>query len=193
MLFLHRNLGPLATLAAKDPTRYAANAVRVRDPGDGSYRLEVTDGRRLMVVRSPAAEAQNYPALDPAFRGAADVLVPAESWREAFRAKGKKGQGLPVGLAADDTSFKLAVGEKVVTGSAPEGRFPEFTAVLPKKPALLALRVDPMLLAGLLLAAAALDPSGGVALLFYGREKPLGVSGRNDAGLFFDGLLQPLT
>ncbi len=85
------------------------------------------------------------------------------------------------------------MGVKVVTGALPEGRFPEFSFVLPRKPALLAVRVDPTLLAGLLLAAAALDPVGGVALLFYGREQPLGIVGHNDAGQFFDALISPLT
>jgi hypothetical protein len=53
--------------------------------------------------------------------------------------------------------------------------------------------VDPALLAGLLLAAAALDPTSGVGLLFYGSDKPLGVIGHNGGGQFFDGLLMPLT
>ncbi len=53
--------------------------------------------------------------------------------------------------------------------------------------------MDPTLLAGLLAAAAALEPVGGVELLFYSRTAPLGVAGRNAAGQFFDGLLMPLT
>ncbi len=188
-VFLPRNLAALAGVVAKDATRFSVNALHVIDGGD-TYRVEATDGRRLAVVRGPAPEAQ-HPALDTAFGGAAEALVPADSWREAFRAKGKKEQ--PVGLVADDTSFKLAVGQTVIEGQRPEGRFPSCDAVLPKKPALLALKVDPTLLAGLLAAAAALEPVGGVELLFYGREKPLGVSGKNDAGQFFDGLLMPLT
>ena len=191
-LYLPKNLAALANVAAKEATRYSADALHVLDL-DGTYRVEATDGKRLAVVRGPCPPAQNYPALQPAGQSAADVLVPVESWREAFRAKGKKDQELPVGLVADDTSFRLAVGQKVIEGALPEGRFPAFSAVLPKKPAICSIKVDPALLAGLLQVAAALDPSGGVALLFYGREQPLGVMGRNDAGQFFDGMLQPLT
>jgi DNA polymerase III sliding clamp (beta) subunit (PCNA family) len=190
-VFMPKNLAALANVAAKEATRYSANALHVIDLGD-TYRVEATDGKRLAVVRGPCPEAQ-YPVLDAVLGGAADVLVPAESWREAFRTKGKKDLALPVGLVADATSFRLAVGQKVIEGALPEGRFPAFSAVLPKKPAICAVKVDPVLLAGLLQAAAALDPSGGVSLLFYGREQPLGVMGRNEAGQFFDGMLQPLT
>ncbi len=187
-VFLPKNLAALANVAAKEATRYSANALRVLDQS-GAYRVEVTDGRRLAVVRGPCPVTQ-YPAMDAASQGAADVLVPVPDWKAGFRLKGKD---RPVGVVADDTSFKLVVGEDVVSGARPEGRFPNFDFALPKKPAICAVKVDPALLAGLLLAAAALDPAGGVALLFYGREQPLGVAGRNDAGQFFDGLVSPLT
>src|SRR5262249_23933108 len=112
---------------------------------------------------------------------------------EAFKAKGKKDQALPVGLVAEDMQFRLAVGAKVITGAQVEGKYPPVDHALPKRPALLALRVDPTLLASLLLAAAALEPTSGVSLRFYGAGSLLGVAAHNGAGLFFDGLLMPLT
>jgi hypothetical protein len=188
-LFLHRNLGPLAALAARDATPYSANALRVQDPGDGSYRVEVTDGRRLAVVRGPCPQAE-YPALGATPHAAADVLVPVTDWKAGFRLGGRQ---RPVGLAADDSKFTLAVGDQAVAGACAGGRFPDFAAVLPKRPAPFGFRVNPELLAGLLLAAAALDPAGGVWLLLYGPDAPVGVACHNDAGQFFDGLIVPLT
>ncbi|HKI37988.1 MAG TPA: hypothetical protein VKA46_39405 [Gemmataceae bacterium] len=76
-VFLHRNLAALAGVAAREPSRYAANALHVLDPGDGTYRVEATDGKRLAIVRGPCPQA-SYPALDAAFGGADKVLVPVE-------------------------------------------------------------------------------------------------------------------
>jgi hypothetical protein len=190
-VLLPRNLAALANIAAKDQGRFAVNALHVLAL-NGAYRVEATDGRRLAVVRGPCPE-ENCPALGESSGDAAEVLVPIACWREAFRAKGKKDQAQAVGLAADAAQLRLAVGSKVITGAPAEGKYPPVDNALPKQPALLAIRVDPTLLAGLLLAAAALEPSGGVGLLFYGADKPLGLAARNDAGQFFDGLVMPLT
>lgn len=187
-LFFPKNLAALAGIAPRDVGR-CPPALHVLDPGDGCYRVEVTDGKRLAIVCGPCAEEKDS-ALDPAFRGAAQILIPAADWRTGFRLGGKR---RPVGLAADGTTFKLAVGDQAVTGSAPEGRFPNVDWALPKGRALLGFRIDPLLLIGLLQAAAALDPAGGVGVLFYGDGKPVGLVARNDAGQFFDGLLVPLT
>jgi hypothetical protein len=188
-VFLPKNLAALAGVAAKEATRYSANALRVLDPGDGTYRVEVTDGKRLAVVRGPCAH-ESGPAPNPSPLGLASVLVPVAEWKAAFRMGGKQ---WPVALSAQGSSFHLAVGEQSVTGSAPEGRFPDFASVLPKRPAPFAFCVDPLLMIGLLQAAAALEPTGGVGVLFYGPDKPVGLVARNDAGQFFDGLLMPLT
>jgi hypothetical protein len=190
-LFFPRNAAALAGVAAREHGRFAVSAVHAIDIGDGHYRLEVTDGRRLAVLRGQSERPQDGAAPDAGL-GGADVLVPLDSWCGAFRAKGKKGQALPVGLEADGPQFRLFAGEKVVTGSAPEGRFPDVGVVLPKRPAPVAFRIDPLLFAGLLQAAAALDPVNGVGVLYYGADKPVGLVAHNDAGQFFDGLLMPL-
>lgn len=187
-LFLPKNLASLAALAAKESTRFAMTAVRVLDLG-GAYRCEVTDGRRLMVVRGPS-EAQDYPALEDAPNGAAEVLVPAADWRGAFRLGGKS---RPVGLAVGDGRFVLAVGDQAVTGSPPDKRFPDADGVLPRRAAVLAVALDPALLAGLLQVAAALEPEGGVKLLYYGPGKPVGLIAHNDQGQYLDALVMPLT
>ena len=56
----------------------------------------------------------------------------------------------------------------------------------------MAVRLDPQLLGALLKVAAAVNPDGGVDLLYYGPGKPLGLMARSDDGHAFDGLLMPL-
>ena len=146
---------------------------------DGEIQL-ISDGKGLAVVRGPDGEG-------PA---PADVLVPAPDWKAGFRLSR---QGRPVALACDGGRLRFSSGGRSVTAAPAEGRFPRFEDVLPKAPAPLAVRVNPGLLAGVLGAAAALAPEDGVLLLYYGRDKPLGVSARNGAGQFFDALLVPLT
>jgi hypothetical protein len=87
----------------------------------------------------------------------------------------------------------LAVGDQAVTGSVPDGRFPDVALVLPKKPAAFGFRVDPLLMIGLLQVAAALDPVGGLQILVYGPDKPVGLACRNEQGQHLDCLLMPLT
>jgi DNA polymerase III sliding clamp (beta) subunit (PCNA family) len=187
-VFLPKNLAALANVAARDPSRFAVNALRVLDLG-GAYRVEATDGKKLAVVRGPCKE-ESYPALDVAFHGAAEVLVPVADWKAAHRLGGKE---RPVAFATDGTTFQLAVGNQSITGSAPDDRFPDFAAVLPRRPATVSFRVNPGLLVELLRAAAALEPVNGVGVLYYGPDKPVGLIAHNDAGQFFDGLLMPLT
>jgi DNA polymerase III sliding clamp (beta) subunit (PCNA family) len=188
-VFLPKNLAHLANVAARDSARFAVNALRVHDLGRGSeYRVEATDGKRLAVVRGPCPQAQ-YPAL-PDGADTPDVLVPVADWKSAFRLGGKQ---RPVGLAAEGPTFTLAVGDQSLTGSAPEGRFPDFDVVLPRTPAPIAFTVDLQLLIGLLQAAAALEPAGGVKVLFWSPAKPVGLTAKTAQGQFFDGLLMPLT
>ena len=58
-MFLPKNLAALAGVAAKEATRYSANALRVLDPGDGTYRVEVTTAS---ASPSSAARARTSPA-----------------------------------------------------------------------------------------------------------------------------------
>jgi hypothetical protein len=187
-LYFPKNIAGLAMLGSKNSTSYALGALRVIDPGDGTYRVEVTDGRRLAIVRGPCAKA-NYPALENATNGASQVLVSAEDWKNAFRLGGK---GHVVGLAAAEETLTLAVLDQALVGKPLEGRFPPVDSVLPTSGALLRVQIDPSSLRGLLNVAAALEPDEGVALLYFGKDKPLGVMCRNSDGQTFDALIMPL-
>ncbi len=189
LLYLPRTLVCLGALPTRDASRYALQAVRVRDPGGGLYRAEATDGRLLAVLRGPIPDA-DYPALDghdPA--GGGEVLVGRDDWQRAFRLGDK---ARPVGLAATGGELVLAVGDQALTATPAEGRYPDVDQVLPRHGPLVAVRLDPQLLGALLKVAAAVNPDGGVDLLYYGPGKPVGLMTCTDDGHAFDGLLMPL-
>jgi hypothetical protein len=190
-LYLPHNLAGLAQLAGGNSGRTALHAVRVRNPGGGLYRAEATDGRLLAVVQGPVPVAA-YPALDEApDSGAADALVAKDDWRRAF---GLGDRRRPVGLAADaEGGLTLAAGDQALTARACQSRYPDTDAMLPRHGPLVAVRLNPTLLGGLLKLAATLNPDGSVDLLFFGAGKPLGLVTRNDEGQTLDCLLMPLT
>lgn len=183
---LPKNLATLATLTTSDRPRCPA-VIRVLNVGSGIYRVEVTDGRRLAIVRGPCPR-QRPAALDVPVSEETEVLVPVADWQSAFRL-GRKSDA--VGLTSDGDRFTLAVGSQAIVGAVPGGPFPATEAVLPQEPAVLALPLDPALLAGLLRVASALGCVGGVKILWYGPGKPVGLVARNDQGQYLDALLMP--
>jgi hypothetical protein len=204
VIFLPKNLGTLATLAAGDEgVRYALSGVHVLDEGD-YYRCEVSDGRVLAIVCGPDARAtdaaqritdEQLQAVEEAPGGTFDVIVPAGRWKEAFR---QLPRDAALGLTAGEGVITLASPHCVARCTPTEGRWPDVDSVLPPGGPLVRLRVNPKMLARLLEVAAAFsapDPfePPAVDLLWYGRDKPLGVVGKNREGQIFDALLMPLT
>src|SRR5262245_52865879 len=117
LLFLPRNLGAVAKVAARDGTRFAMQTVRVVDPGDGTFRAEATDGKVLMIARGPCESDPEFP-LPEGFtpNGPGEVLLGAGDWQELLRIEsGEAGRGLrgrspvPVVLARDAEGKTLGV------------------------------------------------------------------------------------
>jgi DNA polymerase III sliding clamp (beta) subunit (PCNA family) len=188
LLYLPRNLAGLAGLASRDSGRFATNAVRVEDAGNGLYRCESTDGRCLAIIQGPIPE-ESYNRLDGDLQPG-DVLLSREDWVQAFKLGDRK---RPIGLAVEGAELTLAVGDQAFLTRPAEGHFPDTDRVLPAHGPLLSLCVNPAILARVLDLAAGLEPEAGVSLLFYGKDKPLGVTARNDAGQAFDALVVPLS
>src|SRR5262249_48003010 len=109
MLYLPRNLGCLATLASKQGGRFMTDCLRVLDPGDGTYRVEATDGKRLAIVRG-RGDAADYVALADAEDVGGEARAPARQWKEAFAKLGDKRR--PVGLGLRGEELVLAVGDQ---------------------------------------------------------------------------------
>ena len=202
MIFLPKNLGGLATLAGDESMRYALSGVHVLDEGD-FYRCEVTDGRLLAIVCGPNAGAsvagrhitdEQQRAIEEAPSGVFDMIVPAGRWKEAFRQLPKEAA---LGLAAGEGVITLALPHAIARCSPIEGRWPNVDMVLPSTGPLVRIRVNPKMLARLLEVAAAFsEPSlaepPAVDILFYGRDKPLGIVGKNHQGQTIDALIMPL-
>jgi hypothetical protein len=193
LVYLPRNLAALTTLACRhEHPRFAATqGIRVLDQRNGLYRAEVTDGRRAAIIQGPIPDG-GAAVLDDPVDGVGEVLVPAADWKEAFRLKGDHRR---IGLATNDAGgLTFATDTQTLHAIPLAGRFPDINAVLPKAGPLVAVRVDPVLLAGLLQVAGAVtgEEGGGVTLLFFGKDKPLGLSTRNGDGQAFDALLVPL-
>ena len=70
--------------AADDAGRYAMNGVQVADPGDGTFRCAVTDGRRLLVARGVCPKRGELGDLGGP--PDASVIVPPPDWNELIRA-----------------------------------------------------------------------------------------------------------
>jgi hypothetical protein len=188
-LALPKVLGALAALAPRSAGR-CPPAVHVLGLGGNCYRAEVCDPRRLLIVRGKCRNDEGD-STDPT-TPAGELLIPSQDWLAGFRLARKHQQA--VALAADGAGFVLAAGGREVRGQQHAGRFPPTDFVLPKRGALVSVRVSAQLLEELLQAAAGvLGPDGGVDLLFYGRDQPLGIAGKTEEGDYLDALIAPLT
>jgi hypothetical protein len=203
LLFLPRNLGAVAKVAARDGARFAMQNVRVVDLDNGTYRVEATDGKILMIARGPCESDPEFP-LPEGFvpNGPGEVLLGAGDWQELLRIEsGEAGRGprgrspAPVVLARDTEGKGLVVkfmGQRWL--SPMEGRFPDTDQVLAKGRGLVRVRVQAKALVDLLQAAR--DVAGkdvGVDIYWYGQGRPLGLACEGPGGLMVDMLLMPLT
>jgi hypothetical protein len=203
MIFLPKNLGSLATLAGEENVRYSLAGIHVLDEGD-FYRIEVTDGKLLAIVCGPDARSsgagrhitdEQQQAIEEAPGGVFDLLVPASRWKEAFRQLPKD---TALGLAAGEGVITLALPQAIARCSPIEGRWPNVDMVLPPTGPLVRIRVNAKTLARLLDVAAIFSEQSpaeppAVDILFYGRDKPIGIIGKNHLGQTFDALMMPLT
>ncbi len=206
MILLPKYLAYLTHLAGKE-SRFAMGAMKII-VGEDYYRLEVTDGHCLGIVRGPTEPDGVKPPPGMPMPGdleceADEGLIPAGEMSRAWKQTGKAGV-LGVHLTP---SGALLFGEGVryaVTMS--EGRFPDVDVVLPKGPAPVSIKVNAYLLMDVLNIAAEVATKGSskasptVTLLFWpGVETPggvigvpMGVTALNDDGVTFDGLVMPM-
>lgn len=104
MALIHRSLGPLAKQASTDEARQTLAAVHVRTLADGRLQAEATDGATLLRVAEKDAQTRPHAADYPVVPGlptpdgpaAFDVIVPAQSWGDAFAAAKKGRATMPI-------------------------------------------------------------------------------------------------
>jgi hypothetical protein len=214
-VYFPRNVAKLAKLASTSPGRYALGCVRVQAAGDGTYRVEATDGRVLGVVRGPSLDV-SYPAVEDAPNGVTEALIPAKDWQDAFRLKGKA-DAIGLAMCRIERETPIPDGQRTEDGpectvrvhrpclfasdkgqlatEAEEGRYPPTDEVIPKHGALVAFRLDPAALVRLLEVVTALADvdNRAVTFLYYGKGRVIGLAAHNSQGQFFDGVIMPLS
>lgn len=198
MLSLPRPLSALARLCPRESPRYALTALKIAAYDGGAFRVDATDGRYLGIVRGNS-EAVAHDCLNEVPDEATEALIPADEWAKAFRLIPKPRKNAAsalssVGLKISKDGFTFGAAGATLAGKQTDGRFPVTNEVLPKARCMFSTHVDARRLAELLTVAAEFaDVNGCVTLHFYHPAKPMGVSARNSEGLFFDGLLMPLS
>jgi hypothetical protein len=186
----------------------------VQAAGDGTYRVEATDGRVLGVVRGQSVGVA-YPAIEESPNGVQEALIPAKDWVDAFRLKGKQ-DAIGLAMCRVEEQIPIPDGQRTEDGpesticvhhpclfasdkgqlatEAEEGRYPPTDEVIPKHGALATFRLDPAILARLLEVVIALadDDNRAVTFLYYGKGRVIGLAAHNGQGQFFDGVIMPL-
>jgi hypothetical protein len=173
MLLIPRNLAALAEVVTKDQARWASHCVHVRETPTG-YRVEATDGRRLVVVTGPGRFAG-------VANKRAEALIPAKEWARAL----KRFKGDAVALVLGKKAAGFATGEDdAVRVELFEGRYPPVDSILPADPPRAKFRLNALLFATLLKVVAAFtDEEHAVASIeFWDEDKPIWVSASNENG-----------
>jgi DNA polymerase III sliding clamp (beta) subunit (PCNA family) len=203
-ILIPKSVAKVVQMAAEDTARASMAGVRVENYAEDCWRLVVTDGRRLAIVggdsQPPEPGLKRYyektaAALGDAPEGGTVAVLPADAWEKAFK-MGDKRDPVALALAPGNNSFVLASGGQILHTLAQEGRYPDYTKVLPhNRPPLVRFRVDPDYLASLLKFIGSMQHSGErqVEVLWYAKDQPIGLMARGKDGLTVDCLLMPLT
>ena len=178
MNLLPINLGPIATIAAKEAARYGATTGVHLEFGEDQFLAVATDGRRLLQVNGDCVQAftpitdtdgkitqerVEYPgfaALDSAPNGECKGVVPAKDWAKAFADAGKIVRksckpilrSVATVCGKDVTTLGATDGDRVSFHQPRnvDGRFPDWKRVIPTESTRYEINVDPILLAELL-------------------------------------------
>ena len=144
MLYLPPCLGSLSALAARESPRYAVTCLRVFEYAEDRYRIEATDGRRLLIVRGQGAT--EHPSANRS------KIRPMRAWflpnpgRDGFKKLFKKRPGREPCPSACPGAAAFRFSNPSEESTAPnleERRYPEVNEVIPKKTPAFSVRVDP--------------------------------------------------
>lgn len=208
MIHLPKNLSALALAAASDGTRYSMTGIQVEEYKDGQFTATATDGKILCVIRGHGFESFPHPQMFDLNNDQFTYCIPAKALQKALNAlkPDRKNPWPALGVVAETgpivngaaSTGKVMLCDGVTSQVLDqiEGRFPDFRQVVPGKPALLTLTLDPALMIRLLTVAESFlrdSNTKSVHLLFWGDGMPAGITARSDRGEFFDGLIVPLT
>jgi hypothetical protein len=210
MLFLPKSLNKLA-LACGDSTANGSRYIHVLEFA-GSYRLEATDGYRLLVAQGLPGDwdsrhefwSKVVAKLAEKPLGVFEAFILVNDWTKAFRVLTGKGEGIGLSLGVNDEGVLVATFASdeatmevrcEATGSV---RFPNVDAVLPKSGPLSVIAVDGRLFAEMIAGMADMtvdpkdNPQRKVRIAAYPQaQKGIGLLASNSE-LVLNGLIMPL-
>lgn len=200
MIFLPREIARIADFAAETNPRFATTHIRVRRQGPNGWRMDATNGRILVVARGDSQPGKlDLGQLDPSLAVqtfALECLVHPKDLAEAFKILPKdEGERRHVGLALGQRYSTLATGAAFITSEASDKPFPDTDSAFPRAPAMLTISLHPDALARIARLAQAVcdDDKQSAHILYYGKDKPLGMIIDGPEGLGLDVLVMPQT
>jgi DNA polymerase III sliding clamp (beta) subunit (PCNA family) len=198
MLLLPRNVAKISEVCnGEHHHHYSFSGVHVQEFKD-SWRLEATDGKKLIVLQGPKVEPRRLhdklaaESLEELQGGLFDFVMPADDWSRAFKLLNKDADF--VVLTGEERVIHVAADRHRFDSYALDKGFPRIGEIIPRKPAVFVLDVKALdLMAVLKAALAANDPlNDRVRLCFYDRSAPFGVQAFPPEGQTFDALIMPL-
>jgi DNA polymerase III sliding clamp (beta) subunit (PCNA family) len=200
MLLLPRSVAKISEVCtSSDHHRYSFSGVHVQEFQD-SWRLEATDGKKLIMVQGEKAEPRKFhdklaaESLEDLQGGLFDFVMPADDWTRAFKLLNRDADF--VALTGEERVIHVAADRHRFDSYVLDKGFPRVSDIVPRKPAVFVLDVKAIdLMAVLKAALAANDPQmdDRVRLCFFDKNAPFGVQAFPPAGQTFDALIMPLS
>ena len=206
MILIPRNLSKMATLTAKESTKFALTGVNLTVRGDGTYKVAASDSKIGGIIEGKARHnPDDFPvATDHLPKGKGQAMISAKDWKVGIGKplSGRLAEAKPVigetAVVIGDTvaTFVGTDLERTETHQARtlEGRFPPIDEVVPKGKPAMAVKIDPEMLVKLLKVAQDIRPDGQafVTLEIFRPDRPLVVRVENEHQNF-TGLIMPLS
>jgi DNA polymerase III sliding clamp (beta) subunit (PCNA family) len=194
-MLLHRNLGAVAELTEEDAARYSLGGVLIERFGEG-YRAVATNGLVLIVVESPSEPTKSLPCHGLEFVGDQPrAIIPGDSFASMFT---PRGEGVAVDMKHGNVSMVAAEKGGTVRRDVKtlDGRFPDYTAVVPKDAPKFTCQVNPVLVLDMLKCLSELqcdDEDERVTIEFREAETPLVFRGKTVHGQTLIGMVMPMS
>lgn len=188
--------------ASTDETRYMLNGIHFEETEKG-LKAVATDGHIMAIVESKQSDHDGFPvipAITAAENTATNATVPTEAIKKLLKLIPKKHRTLPilenavVKFSDSVTAFGTTDLESpnVISARNIEGYFPNYEQVIPKHSRFQML-VNPLKLASMLEMASKVVREGESVLLhFNGQKNPIKVTGDDNNGISFIGVVMPM-
>lgn len=209
MLLLPKCVASVSKLCATENPRHAITGVRVTDPGDGTFRVDATDGHVAAIVTGPCDDTKKYPHIDDLARAPdwyAGGVIPSSDWNAVFKSVPKHRQHAPtiyqnvaVVVGKDQATLATTEGNDatVIAPQLVQGRFPAIDDVFPSKKPASIITIDARYMRSIMDVVCSVtvdDEKPTVTLEIIDADSPITFRAVNkEKGVVFNGLLMPLS